>query len=246
MQTTTAQDEEEDGNGSVPARPSRGGLDFEPLEHDQRANVPKDLVVRDGKIANRSGHVDAPEHAGEPSAVAVVGVEGQVHTLTRPAVSIFGSVILFGAKPAVDSKGQEVVMKRERKNVLKEVATVLKMAGTPRMACLTPLFLCLGFQSIFVNSMYNRQIDNKSNIALFMIVYTVTEVVCGFIHGWCIDTVGLFPMLVLYAILGVSALLLSFWADRWQSMVFIPLYLLFSVTDSGLQTFVASPPCDHA
>ena len=94
--------------------------------------------------------------------------------------------------------------------------------------------------------MYNRQIDNKSNIALFMIVYTVTEVVCGFIHGWCIDTIGLFPMLALYVVLGVSALLLSFWADRWQSMVFIPLYLLFSVTDSGLQTFVSSPPCDHA
>lgn len=84
MQRTTAQDEEEDGNGSIPARPSRGGLDFEPLEHDQRANVPKDLVVRDGKIANRSGHVDAPEHAGKTPAVAVVGVEGQVHTLTRP------------------------------------------------------------------------------------------------------------------------------------------------------------------
>lgn len=195
------------------------------------------------KVESSTG---GPGWNGPISILFLILGSGPLQLLSRLAVSIFGSVILFGAKPAVDSKGQEVVMKRERKNVLKEVATVLKMAGTPRMACLTPLFLCLGFQSIFVNSMYNRQIDNKSNIALFMIVYTVTEVVCGFIHGWCIDTVGLFPMLVLYVILGVSALLLSFWADRWQSMVFIPLYLLFSVTDSGLQTFVASPPCDHA
>lgn len=195
------------------------------------------------KVESSTG---GPGWNGPISVLFLILGSGRLQLLSRLAVSIFGSVILFGAKPAVDSKGQEVVMKRERKNVLKEVATVLKMAGTPRMACLTPLFLCLGFQSIFVNSMYNRQIDKKSNIALFMIVYTVTEVVCGFIHGWCIDTIGLFPMLALYVVLGVSALLLSFWADRWQSMVFIPLYLLFSVTDSGLQTFVSSPPCDHA
>lgn len=107
MQTTTAQDEEEDGNGSVPARPSRGGLDFEPLEHDQRANVPKDLVVRDGRITHRPGHVDAPEHAGEPSAVAVVGVEGQVHTLTRPEnLGMTGEERRNGGGEAMD-KGPE-------------------------------------------------------------------------------------------------------------------------------------------
>ena len=81
---TTAQKEEEDGNGSVPARPSRGRLDLEPLENDQRANVPKDLAIRDGKREDRSGHVDAPEHARKAPAVDIVGVEGQVHALTRP------------------------------------------------------------------------------------------------------------------------------------------------------------------
>ena len=162
------------------------------------------------------------------------------------AVSIFGSVILFGAKPARDANREEIVMRREPKNVLTEVATVLRMVVQPRMLLLVPLFLCLGFQSIFVNSMYNRQIDDKSSIALFMIVYTVCEVFCGYVHGWCIDRLGLFPMLLVYIALGSLALLLAYFANRWQNMTFLLLYALFSVTDSGFQTFVRSPVAAHA
>ena len=160
-------------------------------------------------------------------------------------VSIFGSLILFGAKLARDANGEEIVMRRETKNVLTEVKTVLQMVVHPRMILLVPLFLCLGFQSIFVNSMYNRQIDNKSSIALFMIVYTVCEVFCGYIHGWCIDRLGLFPMLLVYIALGSAALILAYFANRWQNMAFLLLYALFSITDSGFQTFVRATARAH-
>ena len=112
------------------------------------------------------------------------------------------------------------------------------MIVTPKMLLLVPLFACLGFQSIFVNSMYNRQIDDRSDIALYMIVYTVIEVISGFIHGWCIDRIGLYPMLLVYILMGVGSLVLSYFANTWQNHVFIVLYCLFSLTDSGFQTFV--------
>lgn len=155
------------------------------------------------------------------------------------AVSIFGSVILFGLKPAVDENGNEKVIQCPRRNVKEDVASVLKMVITPKMTLLIPLFLCLGFQSIFVNSMYNRQVQNTANISLFMIVYTIVEMFAGFIHGGAIDRLGLYPLLISYMILGALSLILAYYANLWQNWVFIPLYVLFSLTDSGLQTFVA-------
>ena len=149
-------------------------------------------------------------------------------------MSIFGSVILFGLKPSVENRPKE----HEKSNVWNNLLSVLKMVVTPKMALLIPLFACLGFQSIFVNSMYNRQIDDRSNIALYMIVYTVVEVFSGFIHGWCIDRIGLYPMLILYILLGTSSLILGYFANQWQNSTFILLYILFSLTDSGFQTFV--------
>lgn len=155
------------------------------------------------------------------------------------AVSIFGSVILFGLKPAVDENGNEKVIRCPRRNVKEEVASVLRMVVTPKMTLLVPLFLCLGFQSIFVNSMYNRQVQNTANISLFMIVYTIIEMFAGFIHGAAIDRLGLYPLLISYMILGSLSLVLAYYANLWQNWVFIPLYILFSLTDSGLQTLVA-------
>ena len=106
------------------------------------------------------------------------------------------------------------------------------------MCLLIPLFACLGFQSIFVNSMYNRQIEKTENVSLYMIIYTLVEMVAGFIHGWGLDRVGLYPMLIVYILLGVVSMTLAYFANFWQNTSFIPLYILFSLTDSGFQTFV--------
>ena len=122
--------------------------------------------------------------------------------------------------------------------ILQDLTSVMKLLFTPKMLCLVPLFLCLGFQSIFVNSMYNRQIVNKGDISLYMIIYTIIEVTAGYIHGWFIDRIGLFPMLIVYLILGGSSMALAYLANSTQNLLFIPLYILFSLTDSGLQTFV--------
>lgn len=154
------------------------------------------------------------------------------------AVSIFGSVILFGLKPAVDENGNEKAIHCPRRNVKEEVVSVLKMVVTPKMTLLIPLFLCLGFQSIFVNSMYNRQVQNTANISLFMIVYTIVEMFAGFVHGAAIDRLGLYPLLISYMILGAISLVLAYFVNLWQNWTFVPLYILFSLTDSGLQTFV--------
>ncbi|KAK8800786.1 hypothetical protein WA588_001618 [Blastocystis sp. NMH] len=152
-------------------------------------------------------------------------------------VSIFGSVILFGLKPAVDENGNEKAIHCPRRNVKEEVVSVLKMVVTPKMTLLIPLFLCLGFQSIFVNSMYNRQVQNTANISLFMIVYTIVEMFAGFVHGAAIDRLGLYPLLISYMILGAISLVLAYFVNLWQNWTFVPLYILFSLTDSGLQTF---------
>lgn len=141
---------------------------------------------------------------------------------------------MFGLKPAADTTHKETT----KANVWKNVYSVLKQVVAPKMALLIPLFACLGFQSIFVNSMYNRQITDRSNIALYMIVYTVVEVFSGFIHGWCIDRIGLYPMLIFYILLGASSLTLCYFANQWQNWTFFILYILFSLTDSGFQTFV--------
>lgn len=152
------------------------------------------------------------------------------------AVSIFGSIVLFGLKPAAEDR--EKVTLHRKQNIVAEVMSVLRMIVNHRMILLVPLFSCLGFQSIFVNSMYNRQIVDTANVSLYMIVYTVVEMFAGFIHGWGIDLLGLYPMLILYILLGSGALILCYFANSWQNHVFIPLYILFSLTDSGFQTFV--------
>ena len=154
-------------------------------------------------------------------------------------VSMVGPAILFKLKPSQE------VMERQKNAVLRDVQNVLKLLFTPKMLCLVPLFCCLGFQSIFVNSMYNRQIVNKSDISLYMIVYTVVEVFAGFLHGWCIDKIGLFPMLIAYLALGASSLALAYYANAAQNLLFLPLYVLFSLTDSGFQTFVSLPASVH-
>ncbi|KAK8790573.1 hypothetical protein WA171_002095, partial [Blastocystis sp. BT1] len=150
-------------------------------------------------------------------------------------VSIFGSIVLFGLKPAAEDR--EKVTLHRKQNIVAEVMSVLRMIVNHRMILLVPLFSCLGFQSIFVNSMYNRQIVDTANVSLYMIVYTVVEMFAGFIHGWGIDLLGLYPMLILYILLGSGALILCYFANSWQNHVFIPLYILFSLTDSGFQTF---------
>ena len=147
-------------------------------------------------------------------------------------VSMVGPAVLFKLKPS-----QEVMERQKKNTILRDVQSVLKLLFTPKMLCLVPLFCCLGFQSIFVNSMYNRQIVNKSDISLYMIVYTVVEVFAGFLHGWCIDKIGLFPMLIGYLVLGASSLALAYYANAAQNLLFLPLYVLFSLTDSGFQTF---------
>ena len=152
------------------------------------------------------------------------------------AVSIFGSIVLFGLKPAAEDR--EKVTLHRKQNIVAEVMSVLRMIVNHRMILLVPLFSCLGFQSIFVNSMYNRQIVDTANVSLYMIVYTVVEMFAGFIHGWGIDLLGLYPMLILYILLGSGALILCYFANSWQNHVFFPLYFLFSLTDSGFQTFV--------
>lgn len=150
-------------------------------------------------------------------------------------VSIIGPGILFRLKPA-----QEPLERDTESTILQNLTSVVKLLFTPRMLLLVPLFLCLGFQSIFVNSMYNRQIVNKGDIALYMIIYTVVEVTAGYIHGWFIDRIGLFPMLVVYLVLGGGSMALAYLANLKQNFLFFPLYVLFSLTDSGLQTFVGS------
>ena len=121
---------------------------------------------------------------------------------------------------------------------MKDVLSVLKMIVNKRMIFLIPLFACLGFQSIFVNSMYNRQIVKTENVSLYMIVYTVVEMFAGFIHGWGLDKLGLYPMLILYILLGMTSMILCYYANFWQNASFFILYVLFSLTDSGFQTFV--------
>lgn len=148
-------------------------------------------------------------------------------------VSICGPWILFRLKPA-----QDPMARATGNTILQDLTSVMKLLFTPKMLCLVPLFLCLGFQSIFVNSMYNRQIVNKGDISLYMIIYTIIEVTAGYIHGWFIDRIGLFPMLIVYLILGGSSMALAYLANSTQNLLFIPLYILFSLTDSGLQTFV--------
>lgn len=155
-------------------------------------------------------------------------------------VSMIGPGVLFKLKPS-----QEVMERQKKNTILRDVQSVLKLLFTPKMLCLVPLFCCLGFQSIFVNSMYNRQIVNKSDISLYMIVYTVVEVFAGFLHGWCIDKIGLFPMLIVYLVLGASSLALAYYANAAQNLLFLPLYVLFSLTDSGFQTFVSLPASLH-
>ena len=151
-------------------------------------------------------------------------------------VSICGPWILFRLKPA-----QDPMQRATGNTILQDLTSVLKLLFTPKMLLLVPLFLCLGFQSIFVNSMYNRQIVNKGDISLYMIIYTLVEVTAGYIHGWFIDRIGLFPMLLVYLILGGSSMALAYLANEKQNFLFFPLYVLFSLTDSGLQTFVGMP-----
>ena len=155
-------------------------------------------------------------------------------------MSISGSTILFGLKPAVDGNGNPKVVKQQKQNILKDVLSVLKMIVNKRMIFLIPLFACLGFQSIFVNSMYNRQIVKTENVSLYMIVYTVIEMFAGFVHGWGLDKLGLYPMLIIYIFLGMASMILCYYANFWQNASFFILYVLFSLTDSGFQTFVGN------
>lgn len=86
------------------------------------------------------------------------------------AVSIFGSIVLFGLKPAAEDR--EKVTLHRKQNIVAEVMSVLRMIVNHRMILLVPLFSCLGFQSIFVNSMYNRQVvDTAECVSLYDCIY---------------------------------------------------------------------------
>lgn len=132
------------------------------------------------------------------------------------------------------------------RGVLSEIRSVLHTAITPRMLLLLCFFFNDGYQQVFLQNMFTRQIVNLATVGTMTGVYCIVDVVFSFIHGWISDRFGHLVVVSVAVLCELAAVVLSWFANSLQNWLIYATGVVMAIADAGFQTEVEARAGDEA
>lgn len=140
------------------------------------------------------------------------------------------------AAPAAPAEGQSSAWKK----ILEDMKKVLLCAVSPRMALLLCMLFYLGYQQVFMMSMFTRQILDLKTVGSLMGLYSIVDVVFSFIWGWLSDRYGHVVVVTAGVVAGVAGMAVSWFANLEQNWLIYATGVIMAISDAGLQTEVSA------
>ena len=137
--------------------------------------------------------------------------------------------------PTAPVEGQSSVWK-----ILEDMKKVLLCALSPRMALLLCMLFYLGYQQVFMMSMFTRQILDLKTVGPLMGLYSIVDVVFSFIWGWLSDRYGHVTVVTAGVVAGVVGMVVSWFANAEQNWLIYATGVIMAMSDAGLQTEVST------
>ena len=129
------------------------------------------------------------------------------------------------------------------RGVWSEIRSVLYTALTPRMLLLLCFFFNDGYQQVFLQNMFTRQIVNLATVGTMTGVYCIVDVVFSFIHGWISDRFGHLVVVSVAVFCELAAVVLSWFANSLQNWLIFATGVVMAIADAGFQTEVGAERC---
>ena len=112
------------------------------------------------------------------------------------------------------------------------------------------LLLCFffndGYQQVFLQNMFTRQIVNLATVGTMTGVYCIVDVVFSFIHGWISDRFGHLVVVSVAVLCELAAVVLSWFANSLQNWLIYATGVVMAIADAGFQTEVEARAGDEA
>lgn len=137
-----------------------------------------------------------------------------------------------------DTDSDKKASSPQSRGVLSEIQSVLHTAMTPRMLLLLCFFFNDGYQQVFLQNMFTRQIVNLATVGTMTGVYCIVDVVFSFIHGWVSDRFGHLVVVSVAVFCELTAIALSWFANSMQNWLIYATGVVMAIADAGFQTEV--------
>ena len=131
------------------------------------------------------------------------------------------------------------------KNILEDVKKVLLCAVSPRMALLLCMLFYLGYQQVFMMSMFTRQILDLKSVGSLMGLYSIMDVIFSFICGRMSDRYGHIAVMTVAVVAGIAGMVVSWFANLAQNWLIYATGVIMAISDAGLQTEVRTIECNQ-
>ena len=136
----------------------------------------------------------------------------------------------------VDEKSSQPPKKNS--NFWSEIKSVFKCIVSPRMVHLICFFFFDGYQQVFIQSQFTRQVVDVASIGTIMGIYSIVDVVFSFIHGWLSDRFGHVTVVTLATVFEIAGIVISWFANAEQNWLNYLTGIVLAVSDAAYQTEV--------
>ena len=133
----------------------------------------------------------------------------------------------------------------KRSSVLNEIKAVWKTGTTARMLLLLCFFFNDGYQQVFFQSMFTRQIANLATVGTVTGIYSLCHVIFSYMHRWLSDRFGHTVVVTLAVLSEIAAIVISWFANKYQDWTIYCTGVVMAIADAGFQTEVGSMKVDE-
>ena len=133
----------------------------------------------------------------------------------------------------------------KKSSVLNEIKAVWKTGTTARMLLLLCFFFNDGYQQVFFQSMFTRQIANLATVGTVTGIYSICDVIFSYMHGWLSDRFGHTVVVTLAVLSEIAAIVISWFANKYQDWTIYCTGVVMAIADAGFQTEVGSMKVDE-
>ena len=163
-------------------------------------------------------------------------------------LAFIGCIFLFLFRPVTKPKclmsaadlqeAEAAATKKLHKEKEHHILDVFKGFVNPRIILLALPSCCWGFQYGFSNSLFNRQVIDRSIIGLVCAYNGFIQVLYSFVGGKMIDLFGHYVVFVFTNLSMIIAVILSFFANREQNWLLYLTSTFLAFGDAGYQTII--------
>ena len=149
--------------------------------------------------------------------------------------SLVGSIFFYFYRPIPDRYRPPSAPKS---SFLKRLKLVGLSFTKPRVLCMLPIAAAWGFELPFINSMFNRQIHDRSIIGLITAYISFIEVIFSFVTGPVMDFLGIHYAMLMTTFSFLIGIAISYFACEQQNWLLYFASTFFAIADTGYQTIM--------